>query len=212
MTRSKSQQSGNRNGHSMMEMMIVVTVLAGMASMTWPMLNSPLSKIRLQSAAQEVSSQLAKARLKAMQSGVPQVFRIQMNTGKFQVSAASDDDSNTGESKPSAAEREAMETASVSDAERSPLSEESDTSVDEKELPEGICFECPVSEEDKEEEPAEVAQNDEGWTDLAVFYPNGDTTNATVSLRGEAHLHLNVKLSGLTGATKIGEAHRTEWK
>ena len=212
MTKSTPKKSRQRNGFSLMEMIIVVSVLAGMAAMTYPMLSSPLSKLRLQAAAQEVSSELAKARLKAMQSGVPQVFRIQMNTGKFQVSAASDDDANDGESKPTAAERMAIETASVSNEEHSPLSEASDMEVDSKELPDGICFECPVTEETPDQDRTEVAQEQDGWTDLAIFYPNGDTTNAIVSLRGDTNLHLDVKLSGFTGTAKIGEAHRQEFR
>ena len=210
MMKSTTKVVRNRSGHSMMEMIIVVSVLAGMAAMTYPMLNSPLSKLRLQAAAQEVSSELAKARMKAMQSGVPQVFRIQMNTGKFQVAAASDDDANEGESKPTAAEQLAVETASISNEEHSPLTEASDMETDSKELPDGICFECPVSEEASPQDRTEVAQESDSWTDLAIFYPNGDTTNAVVSLRGDTNLHLDVKLSGFTGTAKIGEAHRQE--
>src|SRR4051794_35791816 len=84
-----------RSGHSMMEMLVVMSVLAGMAALSWPMLKSPMSKLRLQAAGQEVATAMAKARLKAMQSGVPQVFRCQMHTGKFQVMAASDDDESS---------------------------------------------------------------------------------------------------------------------
>ena len=73
----------------MMEMVVVMSVLAGMAALSWPMLKSPLDKMRLQAAAQEVTTELSKARLKAMQSGVAQVFRFQPNTGKFQITAAS---------------------------------------------------------------------------------------------------------------------------
>ncbi len=199
----------NRRGHSMMEMVIVMSILAGMAAMSWPMLKSPLSKMRLQAAAQEVSTELAKARLKAMQSGVAQVFRIQMHTGKFQVMAASDDES-TDESKPSAAEQLEAETSQTSAEERSPLTEVSDLMPEEKELPDGICFEVTVNDDVPTIERSEAADDEEVWTELAVFYPNGDTTNAVVSLRGEPDLRLDVKLSSLTGIAKIGETHRQE--
>lgn len=199
----------NRRGHSMMEMVVVMSVLAGMAAISWPMLQSPLSKLRLQSAAQEVTTELAKARLKAMQSGVAQVFRIQMHTGKFQVTAASDDDSEDA-SKLDVDEQMAAESLSAMSMERSPLTAAADLIPDEKELPCGICFENPACDESAEPQTTEVVENDEGWTDLVVFYPNGDTTNAVVGLRGEPDLHLDVKLSGLTGIAKIGEAHRLD--
>ena len=198
-----------RCGHSMMEMVVVMSVLAGMAAISWPMLKSPLGKLRLQAAAQEVTTELSKARLKAMQSGVAQVFRFQANTGKFQVTAASDDESND-ESSSSHAEQLVVDTDPNSSAEHSPLTEEDDVLREEKELPDGICFEMPVSEEQPVPEGSEVAADEQGWTDLAIFYPNGDTTNAVVGLRSESDLHLDVKLSGLTGTAKIGEAHRQE--
>ena len=207
---SKFKPQSMRRGYSLMEMMIVLSVLAGMAAMAWPMLQSPLGKLRLQAAAQEVSTELSKARIKAMQSGVAQVFRIQMNTGKFQVTPATDDDESNSDS-----DRESSALADVSQSsseERSPLTDDSDMVADEKELPDGICFQCPVKETEEEAESTqtEVTSDGDGWTDLAVFYPNGGTTSAIVTLRSKLDLHLNVKLNGLTGSAKIGEAHRQD--
>ena len=207
---SKFKTQSMRRGYSLMEMMIVLSVLAGMAAMAWPMLQSPLGKLRLQAAAQEVSTELSKARLKAMQSGVAQVFRIQMNTGKFQVTPATDDeDSNSDSDETSSSSAEVSQSSSE---ERSPLTDDSDMVADEKELPDGICFQCPVKETEEEAEStqAEVTSEGDGWTDLAVFYPNGGTTSAIVTLRSKLDLHLNVKLNGLTGSAKIGEAHRQD--
>jgi hypothetical protein len=208
---SQHHEIEKRRGHSMMEMIVVMSVLAGIAAVSWPMLKSPLNKLRLQAAAQEVSTELSKARLKAMQSGVAQVFRYQVNTGKFQVAAASDEDSTDG-SASDQAEPLAVPTDQLSLAEHSPLSEEADFVAQEKELPEGICFEMPANEDSVDSERTEVAADEQGWTDLAIFYPNGDTTNAVIGLRSESDLHLDVKLSGLTGTAKIGEAHRQELK
>lgn len=206
-----SASRSTRRGYSLMEMMIVLSVLAGMTAMAWPMLQSPLGKLRLQAAAQEVSTELSKARLKAMQSGVTQVFRIQMNTGKFQVTAATEDEETGVDSEETAvASSESVDSGSE---DRSPLTDDSDMIVSEKELPDGICFECPVKESETSAEEAsetEVTSNGDGWTDLAVFYPNGGTSSAIVSLRSKLDLHLNVKLNGLTGSAKIGEAHRQE--
>ena len=207
--KSSQNEFRNRRGHSMMEMMVVMSVLAGMAALSWPMLRSPISKLRLQAAAQEVTTELSKARLKAMQSGVAQVFRFQANTGKFLITAASDDD-ETDESSPGHVEQQSTDSSVAGSTERSPLTEEAELVADEKELPDGICFEVAVSDESPEQERTEVAGEDQGWTDLAIFYPNGDTTNAVVGLRSESDLHLDVKLSGLTGTAKIGETHRQE--
>lgn len=206
---SAQSEIRKRRGHSMMEMVVVMSVLAGLAALSWPMLKSPMNKLRLQAAAQEVTTELSKARLKAMQSGVAQVFRFQANTGKFQVMAANDDDS-TNDATGGHAEQQSSDSSLASLGQHSPLTDECDMITEEKELPDGICFEMPVSDEATEQDETEVAADGQGWTDLAIFYPNGDTTNAVIGLRSESDLHLDVKLSGLTGTAKIGEAHRQE--
>lgn len=198
-----------RRGHSMMEMVVVMSVLAGMAAISWPMLKSPMNKMRLQAAAQEVSSAMAKARLKAMQSGEAQLFRIQLHTGKFQVLPLSEDDASDMEQFESAAQT-GMELVQGGAVEHSPLNEQSDRLSEEKELPEGICFEVPMDEEFTDSGDSVASDDDEEWTDFAVFYPDGATTTAVVGLHGEPDLHLDVKLSGLTGIAKIGETRRQE--
>ncbi|HEY0983048.1 MULTISPECIES: pilus assembly FimT family protein [unclassified Schlesneria] len=204
-----TQQHSRRRGHSMMEMVVVMSVLASMAALSWPMLKSPMDKLRLQSAAQEVSAALSKARLKAMQSGEAQVFRFQLHTGKFQVKPMSLDDAQAGglpDVELSASE------ASLDGAERSPLNESTDLLLEERELPEGIRFEVAVDTDESLPEIGNTSVESEGieWIDLAIFYPNGGTTNAVVELRGEPDFRLDVKLSGLTGAAKIGETRRQE--
>lgn len=169
-----------KRGHSLMEMVIVLCVLAGLTALAWPMLKSPLDKMHLKAAAQEVSSELSKTRIKAMQSGVTQVFQVQINTGKFQSSPMDE-----------------IEVVSEESDDSSPLNETLDNIVEEKELPSGICFEI------KEE-----SESDDGWTNIAVFYPNGDNNNALISLSDKSDLHIEVKLNGLTGAAKIGEVKK----
>jgi type II secretory pathway component PulJ len=196
-----------RDGHSMMEMLVVVTVLAGIATVAWPMLRTPVSKLQLQSAAQEVTSELAKARMKAMQSGVSQVFRVQLHTGKFQVATV---DATDDEQPPASADAVAKAHAqSATSPESDSTDDEDDWEVVERELPKGISFEMP--DEPTEEAPKqEVVETADGWVDIAIFFPDGASTNATVGLHGDSDYCVDVKLNCLTGAAKIGETHRQE--
>ena len=205
-TISKTQTQ--RRGQSMMEMVVVLSVLAGLAALSWPMLKSPVDKLRLQAAAQEVSAAMAKARLKAMQSGEAQVFRVQLHTGKFQVLPLSEEDSpETDNVEP--ADAEMTEGTGRDGAEHSPMNELADHSSEESELPDGICFEIP-SDDDLPEPGRTVAESEDEWMDFAVFYPDGATSNAVVGLHGETDFHVDLKLSGLTGTVRIGETRRQE--
>lgn len=171
-----------RNGHSFMEMVVVISILTGLAALSYPMLKSPLSKMHLKAAAQEITTELSKTRMKAMQSGVSQVFQVQVNTGKFQSSPM--------------AEPEPIEDTEIP----SPLNDFTDNIVQEKELPSGVCFEV------KEE----IEELEDGWTNIAIFYPNGANNNALISLSHKSDLHVEVKLNGLTGSAKVGEVYRKE--
>lgn len=199
-----------RRGHSMMEMVVVMSVLAGMAALSWPMLKSPMDKHRLHAAAQEVSAAMAKARLKAMQSGEAQVFRVQLHTGKFQVVALSSEESNlTPDS--NTTEDVAEDSSDVDPSEHSPMNEVADQLSEECELPDGVCFEVAAEDEDDAPELAKTSEESEDeWMDFAVFYPDGGTCNAVMGLHGAPDFHVDLKLSGLTGVVRIGETRRQE--
>lgn len=200
-----------RRGHSMMEMVVVMSILAGMVAFSWPMFKSPMAKVRLQGAAQEVTSELAKARLKAMQSGVAQVFKVQMHSGKFRVVAVGDDEPD--QNADGAMRRQLTSLTDPAQTQnQSPLTDKSDAMPDDMELPEGIVFDEPTDESLSADDEKKVASDDteEEWKDVAVFYPNGATTDAVVGLHGEPDLHVDVKLSGLTCTAKVGETHRQE--
>lgn len=163
-----------RKGYSLLEMMIVLAVLAGLAGLVYPAISRPFKKFHLQNAAQEVTNELSKARISSMQSGVPLVFKVQMKTGHFQLS----------------------EDVEV---------ESEDFQTEEGELPSGVCFEsieknATLSEEDTDES---------GWTNVAVFYPNGDTSGSTIELSSNDFC-CDVKLSSLTNSAKIGDTRKLE--
>lgn len=199
-----------RRGHSMMEMVVVMSVLAGIAALSWPMLKSPMEKHRLHAAAQEVSAAMAKARLKAMQSGEAQVFRVQLHTGKFQVIALSSEETTPNDDE-NPTEPVVADSGDMDPSEHSPMNEVADQLSEESELPGGICFEIPGDDDDDAPELAKASEaTEDEWMDFAVFYPDGGTCNAVMGLHGAADFHVDLKLSGLTGVVRIGETRRQE--
>jgi hypothetical protein len=208
MKRSPSMKRSRRGGHSMMELVIVMSVLAGMATLSWPVISSPLRKSRLHAAGQELSTAFAKARLKAMQSGVPQTFRVQWDSAKYQVLPALLEEATN------AAEAEATRLSlspevTTQDAERSPLTEVTDFEMQERALADGIVFVLP-EERGSSVTPEETLADEGGWSELTVFYPDGSTTSALVLLKGDEDFCVEVSLSSLTGRARIGEIHREE--
>ncbi len=78
-----------RGGYTLSEMLVVLGVLVVVAALAQPALRSALGDSRLRSASRQVAAALAKARLKAMQSGVAHRFRYQVGKSRFEVAPAS---------------------------------------------------------------------------------------------------------------------------
>ena len=196
-----------RRGFTLVEMLIVVAVLATIAAVTLPALIRPLAKRELQDAAAEVRVELAKARLEAIESGVPRQFRFQPGTGVFEVSRKSmpvGGESDLFGGFGGFAENQAERRIAASD----------DVPVEDstvRQLPHGILF---WTEERGDRPLSDSGQPDRldnvEWSAPIIFYPNGRTSNAHLRLHGLPDYCVDVTLRGLTGAAKVGRVLRLE--
>ena len=91
-------------GFTLVEMLIVLAVLAVMASLAWPAVRGMAAKSELRSAAGNVRSALAGPRLRAIESGVPQRFRYQPGADGYEaVDCGTPDDASGEPARPQAA-------------------------------------------------------------------------------------------------------------
>ena len=89
----KKSDLAARGGFTLSEVLVVLGVIVTVTALAQPALRATLDDSRLRSAARQVRTELAKTRLRAMQSGVAQRFRFQEGKNRFEVAAA-DFDSN----------------------------------------------------------------------------------------------------------------------
>jgi prepilin-type N-terminal cleavage/methylation domain-containing protein len=186
-----ANRTTKRRGYTLSEVLLVLGVIAGVAALAQPALRSSLGDSRLRSAARQVRTELAKARLKAMQSGLAQCFRYQLDNRKFEVIPAEAMSEELNGSVNSD-DTSLQQTASVEPAALQPEVEPAAAKVVQQDLPDGVMF-------DPVEEHLTAAVDEEGWSDPIVFYPNGRAADATIRLRGERGAVVDVSLRGLTG-------------
>ena len=176
-----------RGGFTLSEVLVVLGVIVTVAALAQPALRAALDDSRLRSAARQVRTELAKTRLRAMQSGVAQRFRFQEGKNRFEVAPA-DFDANAELSGLFSSQRDATDRATRDDAKA--LRPGSDVVV--QELPTGVSF-----------GPADQRSgwhvDEEGWSEPIVFYTNGRAADAKIKLLGERNAVVVVSLRGLTG-------------
>lgn len=194
----------HRRGESLFEILVVMSVLVGLASLGWPQLQTSLRKSELQSAARQISKDLSQARMKAMQTGIPYEFRYQPEQRTYEILA---------QQAPGAGEVAAS-------SEGAPLEDKTTTEQPEperirREIAEGLKFVALAEVSNKAAEtsaPLELASADTDWSRPIVFYPNGRSSPGMVELEGDREFRVEIRLNSLTGATNSTPAHKSSPK
>ena len=203
-----SRPSDARTGFTLLELVLVLAVLVVLAGLMMPALEKPFAGERLKKGAEQVRTEWTRARIKAMSSGVPQVFTFQPESGWFVVEPYGGLEVETEAADASAFGLPANNNAAVSST--GPVV----VPLQQRELPEGVVFVLGQALADTRSMtmgPTQPQQNPQTATSPPVFfYPDGTTSTAELLLRNEHGLHISVALRGLTGLTTISDVLAAE--
>jgi hypothetical protein len=198
-------------------MLIVLAVVTALVALAMPALRRPLAKSELRDAAAQLRVELAKARLKAIESGALLMFRYQPGTGRFvlvpQSNVAADEEgmallAEEADPADSPATRELAHGAMFLDPDSQPLPKQPAMALPMGADPAASAV-APV-----EQLPAVGTQEgfsllgEQKWSKPIFFYPTGRTSNARLRLLGQHDYFIDVLLRGLTGSVKVGEVRR----
>ena len=195
--------SAKRNGFTLSEMLVVLGILVVFTALAQPVMRGALSDNRLRSAAKLVRVELAKTRLKAIQSGTAQRFRYQAGKNRFEISPASHDDSQDRVANQNDREHRRASTTRRDGRAAEPVRQGEE--IVKQCLPEGIHFgDVPTAS------AADHAGEEEGWSEPIVFHPNGRTEDAHIQIKGDRNAVVEVSLRGLTGVATAGRPRHEE--
>lgn len=204
-----------RGGFTLVELLVVLTILGLLVGMSWPSLTRLMSRTRVKEAAKSVRTELGETRLRAIESGMPQIYRFQPGTGLFEVRPKEEETAGPAvlESALEQLSDEAADTESITGG------NVEDEPVYERYLPEGMLFagqevaRQPEAEEEAEGlaglSTAEMAEQ-QIWSEPIVFYPNGRTSNARIRVTDGERYAVDVSLRGLTGTVRVGPTNRID--
>ena len=187
-------RTSTRSAYTLLEMLIVLAVLAVLASLSWPAVRGMLRRSELRSAAKQVRAALTKARLSAIETGVPHQFRYRPGTGRFEVRPL-----------PESLDEGEVPAAWARTRQRRDEESSEDTILS------GVWFADPPSARNGSVAPPSHATSDDaGWSAPTVFFPNGRSGDARIRLAGSDGFSIEIGLRGLTGSTRIGPPERPE--
>lgn len=209
-----------RVGYTLIEILIVVSILAAVSALAVPALRGPLERTRLRSAARAVQSAIGKARNAAIRTGRIHTLAYEPGSGRYQVNRAPE---------PSMPEFEnAGATSAIPDSADellNPTAAESQTAI-QSNLPPNVYFatigvdpnqselldplsDLSIADEQQTEISDLLVENGEQtqWSAPITFYPNGRTEDFTIRVATQS-AYIDVSIRGLTGTASFSRPRR----
>jgi prepilin-type N-terminal cleavage/methylation domain-containing protein len=190
---------GCRRGFTLIEVLLVMALLVAFAAFSWPAVESSLRSMQLQKTADRLCTAWGNARLSAMTEGAIYVFRFQPGGSSYQVGPWGDADLTTpsSQTEPTVA----VLAAEAGSETTSPLLSGDRPSG---QLPSGIVFGTPLYEATPGSTGSDAELSGSSESDMILFYPDGTTSDVTISLQNEQQFAVTIALRGITGASQVG--------
>lgn len=196
--------SPRRHGYTLMEMLLVVAIMVTVAAMVLPALYGPMQDQRLRKAADLIRAEWATTRLTAMKTGRIQLFRYDVGANTYALEAWQGDSDDTDPQVPAtAASTPRMTARQEGDKTADPAA------LDAGKLPTDITFFQGQTTSDARSAQVDGTASSQtgsssGESQMIVFYPDGTTTDATLTLTNE-RCFVQLKLRGLTGQSQASD-------
>ena len=84
---SCSKSDARKSAFTLIEMVVVLAILASVVSFAWPSVRRQLDKSQLRGAAKQLQAGLAKTRLKAIETGTPQLLQFTPGKSRYKVTS-----------------------------------------------------------------------------------------------------------------------------
>jgi type II secretory pathway pseudopilin PulG len=187
-----SRPVARHNGLTLVEVILVLSLLVIIGAISVPLLGGSFSRAGLHSGSDLLRGAWSKARLAAMQNGDTYVFRFEQGGSRFQLIKLNQ--LGMPESDELAPEEK--------DAEHSPADM---LRKSQNRLPDGVVFAAGDVSKSSQIEATLGATADGPWSQPVLFRPDGTTSDASVVLENDRKQTIRVTLRGLTGISSSSD-------
>jgi prepilin-type N-terminal cleavage/methylation domain-containing protein len=202
----------SRHAFTLLELLLVLAVLAAVAAIVFPRLDILLEDRQLVRAGEQVRIEMSRLRVEAMRQG-----RVMMLQGLPEGSQLRSQPYYSLSDSIEAIDQTGSQSGLLSGAQQANLGApptdmtaggEASAAANTIELPEGIqvaSVACVSAARAMEIEQQTVAEGDGDWGQPVLFYPDGTTSTAAVTLTQSSGGRVVVKLRGITGDATVSE-------
>lgn len=175
-----------RGGFTLIEVLLVMSLLVILASITLPYLGSSFSRAHLNAADDILRDALTRGRMTALQTGEIQAFRCEPKGARFQL-VALDKLSLPESSQPP---------PDTTDGEHSA---QDILRLSRPRLPDDVIFASAEIASSNQVAALYGTTGDSGWSEPILFNPDGTTSDASIVLQNDQGQTIRVTLRGVTG-------------
>ena len=184
-----------RCGFTLVELLIVLTILVLLMAASWPRLRLMLDKAQLHDAAKAFRTAVSQGRLDAIDSGTPRQFRYQPGGTLYEVSVFRPRD----------------------DTQQPGVEQETPGEPPQQfALPHGVRFAATQSADDGSSPamdttsppPTDTADAEPDWSERVLLFSNGRSGNARIRIQGTEKMYVDITLRGIVGVPLVGPVQR----
>ena len=188
----------DRQGFTLVEVLLTLCLLVVIASLAWPTLHKPFANQRLKKSADRIRAAWCEARVDAMDTGNVYVFLYAIEGERYRIERRSD--------LAATADASLDEGAGQSNAGGMPA-------VVERIFPNGVSFLSGEVEADSRATLLAVGSDLSStssaaavdWSEPIIFYPDGTTSTAQLTMKNAHDRQIRLSLRGLTGVVRVGD-------
>lgn len=202
--RRRLQRQRSSNGFTLLELLLVVSVLAVLASLTLPQIAWLLGDRKVVRSADQVREALMRARISAMREGRVMMVDAVLETNQLRVRpyfSAADSVNAIDQTGTQSALLTGADQANVSAV----IVDESDTKTID--LAEEVIVQAVAvvsAARAAEIEQANMSSQSSGFSQPILFYPDGTTSTAAITVSDAKYGKVTIQLRGITGEVTVG--------